>query len=162
VVQSKFQPGRFEFSTPPKFHKALHNEIALRGVAEMSSTPEGAASMPPPNETPSQKQARLRRERRQAKIQAQGESRLAAITNVSGRRAPPAETRESGTISHELRALIEKKQLSSPVPFPPSNHRTSPNPPPTLPIPQKLIYQSTTMCRARHRAPPKMLLRAAS
>ena len=60
----------------------------------MASGPEDAASTPPKEETSSQKQARLRRERRQAKIQAEGSARLAAITNVSGRRAPPAETRE--------------------------------------------------------------------
>jgi GET complex subunit GET2 len=60
----------------------------------MASSPENTTSTPPKDETPSQKQARLRRERRQAKIQAEGSARLAAITNVSGRRGPPAETRE--------------------------------------------------------------------
>jgi len=60
----------------------------------MASDPENAASTPPKEETPSQKQARLRRERRQAKIQAEGSARLAAITNVSGRRATPTETCE--------------------------------------------------------------------
>lgn len=47
----------------------------------------------PENETPTQKQARLRRERRNAKIQAGGSARLAAIMNSSGRQhAAEAET----------------------------------------------------------------------
>ena len=40
-------------------------------------------------ETPGQKQARLRRERREAKIKAGGSSRLEKITNVSGRQNLP-------------------------------------------------------------------------
>jgi hypothetical protein len=47
----------------------------------------------PANESPAQKQARLRRERRNAKIAAGGSSRLAAIMNSSGRQhAAEAET----------------------------------------------------------------------
>jgi hypothetical protein len=47
----------------------------------------------PADETPNQKQARLRRERRNAKIQAGGSARLAAIMNSSGRQhAAEAET----------------------------------------------------------------------
>jgi hypothetical protein len=44
------------------------------------------ASAPPEGETPSQRQARLRRERRQAKIATGGTDRLAAITGASGRK----------------------------------------------------------------------------
>jgi hypothetical protein len=49
---------------------------------------------PPPQpsdaeESPAQRQARLRRERRQAKIAAEGSSRLAKITGIAGRRGPP-------------------------------------------------------------------------
>ena len=40
-------------------------------------------------ETPGQKQARLRRERREAKLKAEGTSRLQKITNVSGRQNLP-------------------------------------------------------------------------
>ena len=40
-------------------------------------------------ETPGQKQARLRRERREAKIKAGGSARLEKITNVSGRERLP-------------------------------------------------------------------------
>ena len=40
-------------------------------------------------ETPGQKQARLRRERREAKIKADGSARLEKITNVSGRQNLP-------------------------------------------------------------------------
>jgi hypothetical protein len=50
---------------------------------------------PPPqpsdaDESPAQRQARLRRERRQAKIAAEGSSRLAKITGIEGRRGAPA------------------------------------------------------------------------
>lgn len=40
-------------------------------------------------ETPTQKQARLRRERREAKIKAGGSARLEKITNLSGRQNLP-------------------------------------------------------------------------
>jgi hypothetical protein len=40
-------------------------------------------------ESPAQKQARIRRERREAKIKAGGSSRLDKITNVSGRAGEP-------------------------------------------------------------------------
>lgn len=40
-------------------------------------------------ETPGQKQARLRRERREAKIKTEGTSRLEKITNLSGRQNLP-------------------------------------------------------------------------
>ncbi|KAK7518778.1 hypothetical protein IWZ03DRAFT_405562 [Phyllosticta citriasiana] len=47
--------------------------------------------MESPEESPAQRQARLRRERRQAKINSQGASRLEAITSLSGRPAPAPE-----------------------------------------------------------------------
>jgi len=40
-------------------------------------------------ESPAQKQARIRRERREAKIKAGGSARLEKITNLSGRPAEP-------------------------------------------------------------------------
>lgn len=57
-----------------------------------SSTSENAAPMPNDllsslPESKAQEQARLRRERRNAKIQAGGASRLAQITSLSGRPA---------------------------------------------------------------------------
>ena len=42
-------------------------------------------------ETPTQRQARLRRERRDAKLKAEGQSRLEKITKVSGRQNLPGE-----------------------------------------------------------------------
>jgi hypothetical protein len=48
--------------------------------------------VPKEDETPSQRQARLRRERRQAKLATGGTDRLKAISNISGRQMP--ETRE--------------------------------------------------------------------
>ena len=56
-----------------------------------------ASSDVPANETPAQKQARLRRERRNAKIQTGGADRLGKIMNVSGRTQPPVE--ESRTLN---------------------------------------------------------------
>lgn len=44
-------------------------------------------------ETPTQKQARLRRERREAKIKAGGSARLEKITNLSGRQNLPGRLR---------------------------------------------------------------------
>ena len=51
---------------------------------DLESRPQEAEA-----ETPSQKQARLRRERREAKIREGGASRLEKITNVSGRQNLP-------------------------------------------------------------------------
>ena len=48
-----------------------------------------SSSPVPPDESPIQRQARLRRERREAKIKTGGSSRLEKITNVSGRAAEP-------------------------------------------------------------------------
>ncbi len=53
------------------------------------STPETQSPNTDSEETPAQKQARLRRERRAAKINAGGSARLEKITNLSGR--PPPE-----------------------------------------------------------------------
>lgn len=48
-----------------------------------------ASSDIPEDETPTQKQARLRRERRAAKLASGGSDRLQKIMNVSGRQQPP-------------------------------------------------------------------------
>jgi hypothetical protein len=64
------------------------------------SSPETTA--PPAGETPTQKQARLRRERRQAKIQAEGSSRLQAIAGLSGRQhaAENSMSKDSANAEH--------------------------------------------------------------
>ena len=49
-------------------------------------------------ETPTQKQARLRRERREAKIKAGGSARLDKITNLSGRQNLPGTFRASACV----------------------------------------------------------------
>ena len=49
----------------------------------------------PADESPAQRQARQRREKRNAKIQAEGNDRLAKITGLSGRPAPAVEDRKS-------------------------------------------------------------------
>lgn len=61
-----------------------------------------SGSSTPPDETPNQRQARLRREKRNAKIQSTGNDRLAKITQLSGRKAPAPEdgmTRPTATAS---------------------------------------------------------------
>jgi len=50
---------------------------------------QGHSSSAGSDESPTQQQARLRRERREAKIKAGGSSRLDRITQVSGRPAEP-------------------------------------------------------------------------
>ena len=52
-------------------------------MSSSSPTPETT------DETPTQRQARLRRERREAKIKASGSSRLEKITQLSGRPTEP-------------------------------------------------------------------------
>jgi hypothetical protein len=54
------------------------------------------------NETPNQKQARLRRERRQAKIAAGGSDRLNKITGVQGRQVSESEGPLIVVFSHPL------------------------------------------------------------
>ena len=72
------------------------------------STSETQAPSNDAQESPAQKQARLRRERRAAKINAGGSSRLEKITNLSGRpppepiapSSPPETARSPSTSSH--------------------------------------------------------------
>ena len=54
----------------------------------MADTPESSG---PEGETPNQRQARLRREKRQKKMAEQGEDRLARIKALNGGDAPPTE-----------------------------------------------------------------------
>lgn len=49
-------------------------------------------------ESPAQKQARLRRERRNAKLQTGGSARLNAITNLSGRPAPVDDSQSTSVL----------------------------------------------------------------
>ena len=61
-------------------------------------TPEPQIPSYDSSESPTQKQARLRRERREAKIKSGGSSRLDKITQLSGR---PAEPRNASFNAHE-------------------------------------------------------------
>ncbi|KAI9834890.1 MAG: hypothetical protein M1819_002798 [Sarea resinae] len=74
-----------------------------------SPTPSPSPSLKA--ESPAQQQARLRRERRQAKIQAGGADRLAKITSLSGRPAEPAPTPPSAQAT---------SQAASSTPSPPT------------------------------------------
>jgi hypothetical protein len=51
--------------------------------------------MSTPEESPAQRAARLRRERREAKIKEGGSARLDKITSLSGRTPQPGKTRSS-------------------------------------------------------------------
>ena len=62
---------------------AFYGELAAR----METPPVESAHSA--EETSTQKQVRLRRERREAKIKAGGSARLERITNLSGRPAEP-------------------------------------------------------------------------
>ena len=57
----------------------------------MADTATTTSSEVPDNETPTQRQARLRREKRQKKLAEQGEDRLASIKALNGGIAPPDE-----------------------------------------------------------------------
>nr|OQO29049.1 hypothetical protein B0A51_03384 [Rachicladosporium sp. CCFEE 5018] len=57
----------------------------------MADTANTTATSAPNDESPTQKQARLRREKRQAKLATEGEDRLAKIKQLNGGVAPPDE-----------------------------------------------------------------------
>ena len=57
-------------------------------------------------ESPAQRSARLRREKRNAKIQAEGSDRLARITQLSGRPAPAPEERMSHPTTQAKRTVV--------------------------------------------------------
>ena len=62
------------------------NPSALQSIPSTMEEPQAQASIPS-DESPVQKQARLRRERREVKIKAGGSTRLDKITQLSGRSA---------------------------------------------------------------------------
>lgn len=75
----------------------------------------------PEGETPNQKQARLRRERRNAKIAAGGSSRLEAITQLSGRQhAAQKEGTHGTTNTSQLVLKLTAKQLQQVLQHPPN------------------------------------------
>lgn len=59
---------------------------SLQPIEPSSPNQQGSNNKKPVNETPAQEAARLRRERRNAKIQSGGSARLDAISRLSGRR----------------------------------------------------------------------------
>lgn len=65
----------------------------------MADTAETTGSEIPENETPNQRQARLRREKRNAKMAATGEERLAKIKGLNGGVAPPDEALGGPTVA---------------------------------------------------------------
>lgn len=65
-----------------------------------------SASVSGSEETQGQRQARLRREKRTAKIQSEGSDRLSKITQLNGRIAPPAELRKHSTTMCYIRGSM--------------------------------------------------------
>lgn len=65
----------------------------------MADTAAATGSEVPENETPNQRQARLRREKRNAKMAATGEERLAKIKGLNGGVAPPEEALGGPTVA---------------------------------------------------------------
>ena len=61
-------------------------EEQLQPIESPSPNHQSSSIRKPLNETPAQEAARLRRERRNAKIQSGGSARLDAISRLSGRR----------------------------------------------------------------------------
>jgi hypothetical protein len=68
-----------------------NNQASIYQPTTMADTATTTSSDAPPNETPNQLQARLRREKRAAKMAATGEERLAKIKGLNGGIAPPEE-----------------------------------------------------------------------
>jgi hypothetical protein len=68
-----------------------NNQASISQPTTMADTATTTSSDAPPNETPNQLQARLRREKRAAKMAATGEERLAKIKGLNGGIAPPEE-----------------------------------------------------------------------
>lgn len=68
-------------------------------------------------ETPAQKQIRLRRERREAKIKAGGSARLDKITSLTGR-PPPAAAALADTASPPVQSSMYFLQILPPPPNP--------------------------------------------
>jgi GET complex subunit GET2 len=58
------------------------------------------SSPAPEDESPAQRQARLRRERRKAKVESGGADRLAKITGISGRKVPEPEPKRPASGKH--------------------------------------------------------------
>ena len=99
------------YSVPPLPHSFIQLVHYLPQAAIMespapSTQASSSPSSPPADETPNQKQARLRRERRHAKIAEEGSSRLEKITQVSGRQNLP------GKSILQLRLIAKENQVA--------------------------------------------------
>ena len=88
------------------------------------STPETQTARNESEESSAQKQARLRRERRAAKINAGGSSRLEKITNLSGRPAP--EPNNPSSLSETARSPSASSNAEDPDEVDISDHPYTP------------------------------------
>ncbi|KAK5175685.1 uncharacterized protein LTR77_000824 [Saxophila tyrrhenica] len=81
VIVNASSPEKSVIDQPHQHN--LHSKIMADVATSSGSAPDG--------ETPNQRQARLRREKRQKKMEEQGEDRLARIKALNGGIAPPEE-----------------------------------------------------------------------
>lgn len=77
----RYRLGAFRINVPSLPATTSLNHPTANSIMEDPQSPS--------TETPNQRQARLRRERREAKLKAEGTSRLEKITKVSGRQNLP-------------------------------------------------------------------------
>ena len=105
--------------------------------------------MSSPEESPAQKAARLRRERREAKIKEGGAARLDKITSLSGRTPQPGtraliptpNPRSTETNWNARQAREATSPSPSPSPQPPASISPAPETPPQAPSPSPLARQ---------------------
>jgi hypothetical protein len=104
-------------------------------------TPEG----PPAKLSPANEQARLRRERREAKIKAGGASRLQAITSLNGGQTPsvPAPTQAAAGKPRRHPKFLRPSATHTTLQLRHPHHH-DPNPPPSTKTPKKSTYRNTT------------------
>ncbi|KAF2214628.1 hypothetical protein CERZMDRAFT_105202 [Cercospora zeae-maydis SCOH1-5] len=96
----------------------------------MADTAVASGMEGPDGETPNQRQARLRREKRQKKMAEQGEDRLAKIKALNGGVAPPEEVLGGPALAPKIASVDDdpdEVDISQPGSFAPTPSRT-PNP----------------------------------
>ncbi|KGO78404.1 GET complex, subunit GET2 [Penicillium italicum] len=101
------------------------------------------------DESPAQRSARVRRERREAKIKEGGSARLDKITSLSGR-TPQTEREEASPSPQPQRAIS-----ASPSPAPQNQFRPSPSPQPDMQSPEAIRAQQEAFFSMLRQAAPE-------